>query len=93
MNPADDFFNSSITRDGAHVTTKNPNYVNQLGMDSDETSINGDLGNGVSSANIHLETTGDRYMPGVVTLVTDEGPPVNTRGADDLRHARARARR
>ncbi len=77
LNPANDFFNSSITRDAAHVTTKNPNYVNQLGLDADDVSIDGDLGNGVSSASIHLETTGDRYMPGVVTLVTDEGPPVN----------------
>ena len=49
-----------------------------MGLDADDFSIDGYLGNNVSSANIHLDTTGDRYMPGVVTLATDEGPPVNT---------------
>ncbi len=77
LSPANDFFNSSITRDGAQVTTKNPNYVNQLSLDADEISINGLLSNGSSSATWQLGTTGDLYMPGVVTLATDEGPPVN----------------
>src|SRR5262249_33498115 len=34
LNPADNFFNSSITSRGAQFTNKTPNYVNQLGFDA-----------------------------------------------------------
>ena len=34
-NPVNNFFNSTITRGAGHVTTKNPNYLNQLGFDAE----------------------------------------------------------
>jgi uncharacterized repeat protein (TIGR01451 family) len=70
-NPATNFFNSSISRFGANVTTKNPNYVNQLGFDADLVDASGILANGATSATIHVHTVGDTYFPGVVTFATE----------------------
>ena len=41
VHPANNPFNASITRLGSHVTTKNPNYINQLGYDSAVFDIDG----------------------------------------------------
>ena len=42
-NPANNFFNSSISSGGVNVTTKNPNYANQLGFDALLVNANGVL--------------------------------------------------
>jgi hypothetical protein len=54
---------------------RTPSYVNQLGYDKDEFTIDGFLGNNVSSATVHLATATDTYLPGVMALAFDEGPP------------------
>ncbi|HEV2765059.1 MAG TPA: isopeptide-forming domain-containing fimbrial protein, partial [Pyrinomonadaceae bacterium] len=75
LNPSTNFFNSTITRFGSHLTAKNPNYVNQLGFDIDDVTANGVLPNGATSATITLRTAAsgvaEFYYPGVVTFVTD----------------------
>jgi uncharacterized repeat protein (TIGR01451 family) len=70
-NPAGNFFNASISSAGAHVTTRNPAYVNQLGFDLDVMEVTNALSNMATQATITLETTGDTYFPGVVTFATD----------------------
>ena len=70
-NPANNFFNSSITSGGVPFTVKNPNFVNQLGFDSNMVAANGVLPNGATSATITLKTSSDQYFPGVVTFATD----------------------
>jgi uncharacterized repeat protein (TIGR01451 family) len=75
-NPATNFFNSSISSLGARVTTKNPDYVNQLGFDIDLVNAAGLLPNSATSATIRLGTNGDTYYPGVVTFATDLYAPV-----------------
>ena len=75
-NPATNFFNSSISQFGAPFTTKNPNYLNQLGFDSDLLSLVNALPNGSTSATITLSSSGDRYYPGAVTFTTDLYAPV-----------------
>ena len=67
LNPANNFFNSSITNRGVRVTTKNPDYVNQLGFGADLIAANGIINNGATSAEFRLTTTQDQYYPGVVT--------------------------
>ncbi len=57
------------------TTGRTPSYVNQLGYDKDEFTIDGFLGNNVSSATVHLATATDTYLPGVMALAFDEGPP------------------
>ena len=76
VNPANNFFNSTISVDGRNRTEKNPDYVNQLGFDANVIGINGILANGATSANIGLKTSSDQYLPHVVTFATDLYAPV-----------------
>jgi uncharacterized repeat protein (TIGR01451 family) len=76
LSPVNDFFNSSITRLGSRVATKNPDYVNQLGIDIDVLDTTGKLANSSTSATINLVTVGDTYFPGVVTFETNIFQPV-----------------
>ena len=66
-NPASDFFNSTISNRGALVSTKDPDYVNQLGYDADLIAADGIIKNGATSATITMTTGGETYYPGVVT--------------------------
>jgi uncharacterized repeat protein (TIGR01451 family)/fimbrial isopeptide formation D2 family protein len=66
-NPANNFFNSTISNRGSLVPTKNPNYVNQMGYDADLVTANGVIKNAATSATITLTTGGETYYPGVVT--------------------------
>jgi uncharacterized repeat protein (TIGR01451 family) len=76
VNPATNFFNSTISSLGAHVATKNPNYVNQYGFDIDLLNANGLLANGATSATISCTTNGDTFYPTVLTFATDLYAPV-----------------
>jgi len=69
VNPATNFFNSTISRRGVTVTDKNPNYNNQLGLDIDQVTT-GVLGNNATSATLNLSTTGDFYYPVALTFAT-----------------------
>ena len=70
-NPPNNFFNSSISRDGVLLTDKDPNYNNQLGFDAVQVNADGILANGATSAAIRLTTNRDQYMPHVVTFATE----------------------
>ena len=70
LHPANNFFNSSITNLGTRVTTKNPDYINQLGFDASIVDATGILGNGATGATIAVTSSGDTYYPGVVTFAT-----------------------
>src|SRR3954449_38962 len=78
LNPVDDFFNSTVTKDAAYVTAKNPNYVNQMGIDIDDFNENGVIPNSATSTVVHLTTTGDYYIPAAIALTTDEWAPIAT---------------
>jgi len=66
-NPVNDFFNSTISNRGTLISTKDPNYVNQLGYDADLITADGIVTNGATSATITMTTGGETYYPGVVT--------------------------
>src|SRR6185503_15643201 len=78
LNPANNVFNSTISANGAHLTGKNPNYVNQLGMDLDSQSATGALANSQSSTTLSFTSTQDYFVPSAFFLVSDEGPAVNS---------------
>jgi len=74
INPANNIFNSSITRLGSRITNKTPDYINQLGFDTDTVDIpyaSGIIPNGATSANLTFSTNGDWYYPGVLTFAID----------------------
>lgn len=70
MNPVTNFWNGSITKNGTNVTTKNPNYSNQLGIDIDEVNV----GTGfnilpnATTALVQFGTEADQYFPSVFTF-------------------------
>lgn len=70
-NPPNNFFNSSIAKDGVLLTDKDPDYTNQLGFDAVQVNADGILANGATSAAIRLTTNRDQYMPHVVTFATE----------------------
>jgi uncharacterized repeat protein (TIGR01451 family) len=71
LNPGTNLFNSSITRLGTRVSTKNPDYVNQLGFDIDVISADGVLLNNATSTVVTLGSTSETYYPGVITTAIE----------------------
>lgn len=76
LNPATNFFNSTITNQGVAITTKNPNYANQLGFDIDLATPPVPLANNATSADLTFTTTSETYYPNVFTFNTDVFEPV-----------------
>ncbi|TFH69921.1 Ig-like domain-containing protein [Cellulomonas sp. HD19AZ1] len=81
-NPANNAFNSTITRAGvdraflagaaADGSRRNPAYRNQLGFDADVFTVGSDyIPNGATSARFRLTTGGEQFFPGVVTFSTE----------------------
>ena len=52
QNPADDFFNSTVSTAGVNDGGRNPDYQNTLGFDADEVDASGILGNASTSATV-----------------------------------------
>lgn len=70
-NPVTNFWNGSITRDGAYVSDKNPNYFNQMGIDIDEVYVGSGYGiqPNATSVNITFGTEADQYFPSAFTFM------------------------
>ncbi|QLG45278.1 T9SS type B sorting domain-containing protein [Costertonia aggregata] len=71
-NPDDNFFNSTISRDGVNVTTRNINGRNAIGYDSDVFDLtnpgNSIIDNGDTSATLRLGTDGDWFAAFLVAF-------------------------
>jgi uncharacterized repeat protein (TIGR01451 family) len=87
LNPATNFFNSTISNIGVPVTAKTPNFTNQLGFDADSVQVpSGVIANSATSATLTFTTTGDTYFPGAVATTIDLYAPniVATKTVADL---------
>jgi uncharacterized repeat protein (TIGR01451 family) len=71
INPADNPMNGTISQFGNHVTTKNPNYTNQFGIDIDEFYIGEGYGilPNANTLTLQFGTELDQYFPGVFSFV------------------------
>lgn len=69
-NASDNPWNGTITDNGVHVTTKNPNYTNQMGIDIDQFDVGTGFGIMPNANKVELEfgTEADRYFPGLFTF-------------------------
>lgn len=71
-NPDDNFFNSTITDDGANVASRNVNSTNAIGFDSDVFDLNNPsnsiIDNEDTSATLRLGTDGDWFASFLVTF-------------------------
>ncbi|GAA0544335.1 hypothetical protein GCM10010172_27380 [Paractinoplanes ferrugineus] len=70
-NPADNFFNSTVSESGAPVSGRDPGYQNTLGFDVDQVDATGMFTNGQLATKLTLTTSGDTYYPGVITFSID----------------------
>ena len=79
-NPPDNPWNGTITDNGVHVTTKNPDYTNQMGIDIDMFNVGTGYGIAPNSHNVTLEfgTEADKYFPGVFTFTIRMKDPTVT---------------
>ena len=71
VNSTTNFFNSRITDGGAYVSTKNPDYYDQLGFDAKVINTVGIVSPGDTSATVQLRSAGDWYYNGLVTTAID----------------------
>lgn len=66
VNPVVNFWNGTISKNGSHVTSKNPNFKNQMSIDIDEQEV-GDPIYGIAAnatqVNIEFGTEADQYFP------------------------------
>ncbi|MEO5889711.1 MAG: T9SS type A sorting domain-containing protein [Ferruginibacter sp.] len=71
LNPVNNSWNGSITNNGVHVTTKSPNYSDQMGIDIDQFNVGTGYGILPNAASVSLQfgTTQDQYFCGVITFV------------------------
>ena len=71
VSPGDNFFDSTIDRNGVIATDRNPDYNNTLGYDIKDVGVPGAIAPNSTSATITLKTGGETYNPGVVTTAID----------------------
>ena len=79
-NPADNPWNGSITDNGVNVTTKNPDYTNQMGVDIDQFQVGTGYGISPNDTTVRLEfgTGYDQYFPGLFIFSIKMKDPVLT---------------
>ncbi len=77
VNPAANMWNGTISKNGSHVTTKNPSYLNQFGIDIDEIQVGGSFGitGGITSATVEFGTEADQYFPSLFAFSIRMQPP------------------
>jgi len=65
VNRPNNFFNSTISHYGTYFHDKDPDYVNQFGLDADLAEIT-NLPNDISQVVVRFTTNGDHYYPQVL---------------------------
>ncbi|MEJ7589676.1 MAG: T9SS type A sorting domain-containing protein [Ferruginibacter sp.] len=80
LNQPNNPWNGTNTNNGVHVTTKNPNYTDQMGIDIDHFNVGTGYGilPNASSVTLQFGTTQDQYFCGVVTFVIRMKDPIIT---------------
>jgi uncharacterized repeat protein (TIGR01451 family) len=80
INPADNPWNGTISDNGLHVITKNPDYTNQMGIDIDRFEVGTGYGIVPNATSVTLEfgTEADQYFPGIFSFVIKMKEPTIT---------------
>ncbi|MBA2249962.1 MAG: T9SS type A sorting domain-containing protein [Chitinophagaceae bacterium] len=70
LNAVDNPWNGTISNNGVHVTTKNPNYTNQMGIDIDQFDVSSyGIAPNATSVSLEFGTEADQYFPGLFSFV------------------------
>ena len=77
LNAVDNPWNGTITDTGSHVTSKYPNYTNQMGIDIDQFYAGTGYGiqPGDTSVTLEFGTEADQYFPGLFTFQIKTNDP------------------
>ncbi len=77
VNPATNFFNGTISKNGAFSNDKNPDFSNQMGIDIDELEVGTGYGILPNATEMQLEfgTEADKYFPGVFAVTVKMASP------------------
>ncbi|MDB5198966.1 MAG: hypothetical protein JWO92_929 [Chitinophagaceae bacterium] len=80
INPANNPWNGTISDNGLHITTKNPNYTNQMGIDIDQFDVSTGYGilPNATTAGLEFGTEADQYFPGIFSFVIKMKEPTIT---------------
>lgn len=80
VNPITNFWNGSISKNGSFITTKNPNYTNQMGIDIDELEVGTGYGilPNATTVDIEFGTEADQYFPSVFAFAIRMKEPIIT---------------
>lgn len=80
INPAQNFWNGTISKNGAHVTSKSPNFINQMGIDIDEVEVGTGFNIDPNSTQVTVRfgTEQDQYFPSVFAFTMIAKPPLVT---------------
>ena len=80
VNPITNFWNGTISKNGNHITTKNPNYKNQMGIDIDEQEVGIGYGITPNATQIDIEfgTESDQYFPSIFAFTMKSKPALVT---------------
>lgn len=77
VNPGTNFWNGTISKNGTHVSTKNPNFLNQMGIDIDEQEVGTGYGIPLNATQVSIEfgTEADQYFPSVFAFTIKAKDP------------------
>ncbi|HRI25430.1 MAG TPA: DUF11 domain-containing protein, partial [Ferruginibacter sp.] len=77
VNPGTNFWNGTISKNGAHIATKSPNFLNQMGIDIDEQEVGTGYGIPVNATQVNIEfgTEADQYFPSVFAFTIKAKDP------------------
>ncbi|MDQ6756634.1 MAG: hypothetical protein M3004_06830, partial [Bacteroidota bacterium] len=80
INAIDNPWNGTISDNGIHITTKNPNYTNQMGIDIDQLDVSTGYGilPNATTATLQFGTEADQYFPGIFSFVIKMKDPTIT---------------
>lgn len=80
VNPATNFWNGSISKNGSFVHSKMPDFFNQMGIDIDEMEVGTGYGilPNATTVNFEFGTEADRYFPSVFGFSIRMKSPVIT---------------
>lgn len=80
LNPANNPWNGTISNNASHITTKKPNFTNQMGIDIDQFDAGTGYGILPNATSVTLEfgTEADQYFPGIFSFVIKMKEPAVT---------------
>lgn len=79
VNPVTNFWNGTISKNGAHIRgNKNPDFLNQMGIDIDEMEVGTGFGISPATTNVNVEfgTEADQYFPAIFAFTMKTKPPL-----------------